>query len=133
MSERKRFQRSLRRFQTANKTNPKASDWGRISTDAQTAATLLERSERQIPREAWTDVFEEVARELTRGTYGLEDFKLHVTDFITSVDNSMKETRASLPEEERNGAAMKEFEDVCLGKLQRRLDPVRDRYTKVKS
>lgn len=62
---------------------------------------------------------------LTRGGYGLEDFKLEVTDYIESVDTAIDETRASLPEKERNGAVMKEYEEVCQCKLTRQLDLVR--------
>lgn len=70
-----------------------------------------------------TDASSEV-HEMVRGLYGAEDFKLFVADYITSVDNTIDEMRASLPEQEQNGAAMREFEDVCRGKLLRRLDLV---------
>lgn len=63
---------------------------------------------------------------MVRGTYGLDDFKLFVTDYMKSVDDTIEENRASLPENERQGAAMKNFEKIYRGKLPRTLELVRE-------
>ncbi|CAM9447702.1 unnamed protein product [Sphacelaria rigidula] len=104
-------------------------DWDRITKNAGIAHNLVERLESVVPRLAWMDRFMAGVHRMINGADGLEDFQLFVGNYISSVDKTTSETRESLPAEEQEGEAMKEFEAVYKGRLPRPLELMTQRGT----